>query len=105
MIRYINFKSGSSPSYLKGNLVNSNDLVAFVKNTTAGGKVFFHKYGDLQNESLPSELLTPTTIEWENKECTHINMVKLGDTFYLVLGFVGYLQVYNEDGSKRYLEQ
>lgn len=48
--------------------------------------------------------MSQKVIEWNSseKECTHINYVKMGKVWYLVVGYVGHFEVYNEDGTKQY---
>ena len=46
------------------------------------------------------------TIEWEpkDKELTHLNYVFINKRWYMIVCYVGIIEVYNEIGTKRYFE-
>lgn len=99
----VNLKGGCSPSYMTNNLAKSDTYIAFVKNTFSKPMVSIYKLCDLENESLQPELIKFQYVEWDAKqECCHINYLYINQKWYLVIGFVGYVELYNEDGSKRY---
>ena len=102
--RYINLKHGLSPNYLLNNLTKSDDHVAIVKNAFGTSKICVYKLKDLENE-MGGEALCKT-IEWDSKdkECTHIAYHYVNNTWYLVAGYVGIIEFYSEDGSKRYFQ-
>ena len=62
------------------------------------------KISDLENESLHSDLIQSQNVEWDSKdkECTHINYLFINHKWYLIVGYIGEFEIYNEDGSKRY---
>ena len=91
---------------MPNNLARSDTFVAMVKNSFGSSKIVIYKIQEIENESLQSDLIQPILIEWEGKEkeCTHINYVFMNDKWYLVLGFIGFCNVYCEDGSKKYYQ-
>ena len=102
--RYVNIKNGLSANYLCNNLTKSDNFVALAKNSFTKNKIIIYKLKELENESLPGDAISHETIEWDHKvqECVHINYVLINESWYLVVGYLGYLDIYNEDGSRRY---
>mmetsp|Transcript_17454 Transcript_17454/g.29374 ORF Transcript_17454/g.29374 Transcript_17454/m.29374 type:complete len:106 (-) Transcript_17454:802-1119(-) len=103
----ITLKNAVSPSYLLNNLVKSEKYAAYAKNGYMVSKVCVYRISDLLDSKLSSDQFTQhSQIEWESKkkECTHLNYLKFNGLWYLVVGYLGFLEVYSEDGSKRYLQ-
>lgn len=102
--RYVNIRSGCSPSHICGNFVRSDTYVATCKNSVKTSKIILYNLVELETVGLQSDQITQKFIEWnaQEKECTHINYLKIGKAWYLILGFVGHFEVFNEDGSKKY---
>ena len=102
--RMITLKNGQSPSFLNNNLVKSDTYIAFVKNGFQRSMVQVYRTQDIENETLQQELIQAQSIEWDSKEkeCTHVNYLFVNKKWYLLIGYVGELEIYNEDGSRRY---
>ena len=102
--RYVNPKNAVSANYMCNNLTRSDNFVALVKNSFQNNKIIIYELSELENEGLHGDLITHETIEWsaKEKECTHLNYLYIMESWYLVVGCLGYMEVYNEDGSKRY---
>ena len=85
-------------------MTRSDTFVAMVKNTFKQSKVVIYKIEDLENESLDPDLIEVKSIDWpcKDKECVHINYLYVNQKWYLLAGFVGSMEIYNEDGTKRY---
>ena len=100
----VHLKNGQSASYINNNLVKSDTFIAFVKNGFSRSMVQIFKISDLENDSLHSDLIQSQNVEWESKdkECTHINYLFINFKWYLLVGYIGEFEIYNEDGSKRY---
>ena len=99
----VNLKSGCSPSYLTNNLAKSDTYIAFVKNGFTKPMVSIYKLGDLENESLQADLIKSQYVEWDAKqECVHVNYLYINQKWYLAIGYIGFVELYNEDGTKRY---
>jgi len=78
--------------------------VAIVKNAFLTSKVVIYKINELENQNLHSDLISQELIEWDSKEkeCTHINYHYINQRWYLLVCFIGMIELYSEDGSKRY---
>lgn len=57
---------------------------------------------ELNNYMISSDMITIKEVTWpaSSKDCTHVSYLKLQESWYLLIGFTGSLEVYNEDGSK-----
>lgn len=102
--KVINLKNGLSPNYLMNNFKRSDNFCACVKNSFGKSSIVIYSLEDLENDSTPPDMVEQKTIEWESidKECTHINYLKINNNWYLIVGFIGQYEIYNEDGTKKY---
>ena len=102
--RTIALQHGSKPSYLPNNLTRSDNYLASVKNGFSQIKINLYKLSDLENESL-SEVSSCKSIDFdpkEREECVHLKYHQINGEWYLLVGFVGHLEVFNENGNLRY---
>jgi hypothetical protein len=99
----VNLKGGASPSYITNNLVKSDTYVAFINNGFLKPMIQIYQLSDLENDGIQPELIKSKNIQWDPKmECSHINYLYINQKWYLLVGYVGFIELYNEDGSKRY---
>lgn len=105
--RFMNLQNAVSASYIINNLTRSDSYLAYAKNNqgAAISKIVILSLKDLNNYSTSSDNVNTKEITWQanTKECTHVNYLQLNSIWYLIVGFTGGFEVYNEEGSKRYL--
>lgn len=91
LFRYVNIRSGLSPNHFAGNFVRSDTYIATCKNAVKTSKIVLYKIEEIESISIQSDQISQKFIEWNSadKECTHINYLKIGKNWYLVVGYIG----------------
>ena len=106
--RTVRLKDGLSVSHLFNNLTRSDFYVAYAKNGFLKSGIPYFQLSEIENEKIAAEdIATNKMIKWESKEseCTHIAYQLVNGVWYLIAGFIGSLEVFNEDTTKQYWKQ